>query len=55
MKINEKIPALNGTITDPRTRRYLAPTRVVLTEGHVSGAESLLQERSNQITLGVGE
>ena len=55
MKINEKIPALNGTITDPRTRRYLAPKRVVLTEGNVSGAESLLQERSNQITLGVGE
>ena len=25
MKINEKIPALNGSITDPRTRRYLAP------------------------------
>ncbi|MBO5511415.1 MAG: alpha-L-rhamnosidase, partial [Clostridia bacterium] len=55
MKINEKIPALNGSITDPRTRRYLAPKRVVLTEGNVHNPESLLQERSNQITLGVGE
>ncbi len=51
MKINEKIEALNGSITDPRTRRYLAPKRVVLTEGHVQNAEVLLQERSNQITL----
>ena len=55
MKINEKIPALNGTITDPRTRRYLAPKRVVLTEGNVNNPESLLQERSNQITLVPGE
>lgn len=55
MKINEKIPALNGSITDPRTRRYLAPKRVVLTEGNVNNPESLLQERSNQITLVPGE
>ena len=55
MKINQKIPALNGSITDPRTRRYIAPKRVVLTEGNVHNPESLLQERSNQITLGVGE
>ncbi len=51
MKINEKIPALNGRDTDPRTRRYLAPKRVVLTEGTVHNPEALLQERSNQITL----
>lgn len=51
MKINEKIEALNGSITDPRTRRYLVPKRVVLTEGHVQNPEVLLQERSNQITL----
>ena len=44
MKINEKIPALNGSITDPRTRRYIAPKRVVLTEGNVTNPESLLQE-----------
>ncbi len=51
MKINEKIEALNGSMTDPRTRRYLAPKRVVLTEGNVQNPEVLLQERSNQITL----
>ena len=55
MKINQKIPALNGSVTDPRTRRYLAPKRVVYTEGNVSNPECLLQERSNQITLGWGE
>ena len=55
MKLNEKFQALNSSTTDPRTRRYLAPKRVVLTEGEVSGAESLLQERSNQITLVPGE
>ncbi len=51
MKINQKFQALNGQVTDPRTRRYLAPKRVVLTEGDVQNPESLLQERSNQITL----
>ncbi len=55
MKVNEKFQSLNSSTTDPRTRRYLAPKRVVLTEGEVSGAESLLQERSNQITLVPGE
>ena len=55
MRVNEKFQALNGHITDPRTRRYIAPKRVVLTEGNVSGAEALLQERSNQITLVPGE
>ncbi len=51
MKINEKIEALNGSMTDPRTRRYLAPKRVVVTEGNVTNPEVLLEERSNQITL----
>ncbi len=51
MKITDKIEALNASMTDPRTRRYLAPKRVVLTEGNVQNAEVLLQERSNQITL----
>ena len=55
MKINEKIPALNGSFTDPRTRRYLVPKRVVLTEGTVNNPEALLLERSNQITLVPGE
>lgn len=55
MKINQKFQALNGQVTDPRTRRYLAPKRVVLTEGDVQNPESLLQERSNQITLVTAE
>ncbi len=55
MKINEKIPALNGSLTDPRTRRYLVPKRVVLTEGNVQNPEVLLEERSNQITLVPGK
>lgn len=55
MKINQKFQALNGQVTDPRTRRYLAPKRVVLAEGDVQNPESLLQERSNQITLVTAE
>ncbi len=51
MKINEKIAALDSHTTDPRTRRYLTPKRVVLTEGTVHNPEALLEERSNQITL----
>lgn len=54
MKVNEKFQALDGQVTDPRTRRYLAPKRVVLTEGNVSNPESLLAEKSNQITLVTG-
>ena len=54
MKVNEKFEALNGRETDPRKRRYLAPRRVVLTEGDVTDAETLLTERSNQITLVTG-
>ena len=55
MKLNEKFEALNGQTVDPRTRRYIAPKRVVLTEGEVTGEASLLQERSNQITLMTGD
>ena len=55
MKINQMIPALNGSLTDPRTRRYIVPKRVVLTEGDVHNPECLLQERSNQIDLTTGE
>ncbi len=55
MKINEKIAALDSGITDPRTRRYLTPKRVVLTEGNVQNPEVLLTERSNQITLVPGK
>lgn len=55
MKVTDKFQDLRGRDTDPRTRRYLVPKRVVLTEGDVSGTEALLQERSNQITLVTGE
>ena len=55
MKINQINPLLDSAVTDPRTRRYLTPKRVVLTEGDVKNPEALLLERSNQITLEVGE
>ena len=55
MKITDKFAALNGQVTDPRTRRYIAPKRVVLTEGDVRNPASLLAEKSNQITLVTGE
>lgn len=52
--VNEKFSALNGSLTDPRTRRYLVPKRIVLTQGDVKNAESLLSEKTNQITLDPG-
>ena len=53
-KVNEKFQALNGSMTDPRTRRYLVPKRIVLTKGDVKDPETLLVEKSNQITLVTG-
>ena len=32
-KVNDKFSALNGSLTDPRTRRYLVPKKIVLTQG----------------------
>lgn len=52
--VNENFSALNGSLTDPRTRRYLVPKRIVLTQGDVKNAESLLSEKTNQITLDPG-
>lgn len=52
--VNEKFSALNGSLTDPRTRRYLVPKRIALTQGDVKNAESLLSEKTNQITLDPG-
>lgn len=52
--VNEKFSALNGSLTDPRTRRYLVPKRIVFTQGDVKNAESLLSEKTNQITLDPG-
>ena len=37
--------------TDPRTRQYIVPVRVVRVTGDVVGAENLLQERPGQISL----
>lgn len=37
--------------TDPRTRQYIVPTRIVRTTGDVRGAENMLQARSPQISL----
>ena len=54
-KVIDKFTDLAGVNTDPRTRRYLVPKRVVLTQGNVTGAEHLLDEKSNQITLVVGK
>ena len=53
-KVNEKFQALNGSMTDPRTRRYLVPKKIVLTKGDVKDPETLLVEKSNQITLVTG-
>ena len=50
-QVNDKFPALNGSHTDPRTRRYLVPKRIVLKQGDVTNEESLLIEKTNQITL----
>ncbi len=51
MILTEKFGIAGAGVTDPRTRRYLTPVRVVLTEGQVTGAESLLREHVPQITF----
>lgn len=53
--VNDKFPALNGSLTDPRTRRYLVPKKIVLTNGDVKNSEYLLSEKTNQITLDPGK
>lgn len=50
-KLTDKYEALKSDVTDPRTRRYLTPKRVVLTKGKVERAETLLIEKENQISL----
>ncbi|MBR5881777.1 MAG: hypothetical protein IKZ16_08810, partial [Clostridia bacterium] len=54
-KVIDKFVDLAGENVDPRTRRYLVPKRLVWTQGNVTGAEHLLDEKSNQITLVVGK
>ncbi len=50
-KVNDLFKNLNGKTTDPRTRRYLVPQRVVYTQGYVDGADNLLRETPDQITF----
>ena len=50
-KVNDIFGALNGSVTDPRTRRYITPTRILYTAGDVSGTEALLEECPNQVTF----
>lgn len=50
-KVFDKIKGFRGTLTDERTRRYLVPRRVVMTQGDVKGASVLMSEKSNIATL----
>lgn len=50
-RLTDKYDALKSDQTDPRTRRYLTPKRIVLTKGNVSKPETLLIEKDNQISL----
>ena len=54
MHVTDKFPMLNGKHTDPRTRRYLTPVRIVKTFGSVTGSENLLGEHSPQVAMRVG-
>ena len=54
MHVTDKFPMLNGKHTDPRTKRYLTPTRIVKTFGRVTGAENLLGEHYPQVAMRVG-
>ena len=58
-KLYDKYPLLRGKDTDPRSRRYITPTRIVWTSASegadVRTPESLLNARTEQITLGGGD
>ncbi|MBO4869075.1 MAG: alpha-L-rhamnosidase [Clostridia bacterium] len=49
--LTDKFIALRSDQTDPRTRRYLTPKRIVLTKGNVASANTLLIEKDNQVAL----
>ena len=55
MRLHEKFDAVKCRNIDPRTRRYLAPKRIVYTEGKVVNPAALLLDRTNQITQVFGE
>ena len=47
-KVYEIFPALESKSSDPRTRKYIAPKRVVYTQGTADNAEYLLEDIPNQ-------
>ncbi|MCI8388333.1 MAG: alpha-L-rhamnosidase [Clostridiales bacterium] len=51
MKLTEKFTDIRPFDTDPRTRIYLRPTRIVKTEGEVINPEGLLENRVGQISF----
>lgn len=58
-KVYDKFRQLSGHGTDPRTRRYINPVRIVWTSeadgGDVNGAENLLKVREEQISFGCSD
>ena len=57
--IYDKYPILAGKDEDPRTRRYLVPSRIVWSSAEdgaeIIGAEHLLTQKREQITLTLSE
>ena len=51
MRVTEKFEQLNGRCSDPRTRRYITPKRIIKTWGNVSCAEALLEEKYPQVAM----
>ena len=51
-RLTDKFEELNGQYTDPRTRRYITPKRIIKTWGDVQNAETLLNEKPPQVIMG---
>ncbi len=50
-RVTEKFNELNRKYTDPRTRCYLTPKRIVKSWGEVVNADALLREKEPQVSL----
>jgi len=50
-KATELFEALKPYNSDPRIRTYIAPKRIVWTQGNVEGAENLLVPKESQVSL----
>ena len=50
-RVSDIFPALVPYNSDPRRRDYIAPKRIVWTQGNVDGAENLLVPKESQVTL----